>query len=425
MRYAENNPKTGMFSCVWILEFDAERKNIMVKKLKDGIWWNGVYDEKLRVFDIIVPAEHGTTYNAYTVKGSEKVALIDTAKAQFEEEYFDNLQQIISPEKVDYIVVNHTEPDHSGSVEKLLEMNPQAEVLGSVAAIGFLKEITNRAFKSRTVKDGDEVSLGDKTLRFISAPNLHWPDTMFTYIPEDKALFTCDFFGAHYGEGTVLRSELTDETEYLKAVSRYFDAILSPFKPFVRKALEKIKPLPIDLICTGHGPLPDCKLPELMALYREKAQEVHPNAEKTVVLAYVSAYGYTKEMAGAIRKGVEEAGVAVHAYNLAQDDTSALAQDLLYADGILLGSPTFLGDALKPVYDLSTTMLPTVHGGKQAAAFGSYGWTGEAVPNLTQRLKQLKMQVSEGIRFRFRSSAEQLKACEAFGRDFAARVKAV
>lgn len=394
----------------------------MIKELKKGIWWNGIYDRELAVFDIIMTTEFGTTYNAYTIKGSEKTALIETAKHAFEEEYFAAVAQITPLDKVDYIIVNHTEPDHSGSMEKLLQRNPNAQVVGSMAAIGFLKEITNLEFNSRVVKDGEEISLGDKTLRFISAPNLHWPDSMYTYIPEDKVIFTCDSFGAHYGAGPILRSELQDEEGYMRAAKYYFDVIMSPFKSFMRKAMEKISALPIDMICTGHGPVLDSHIPELLAHYKDWAAEKNPNTGKTVVMAYVSAYGYTRAMAKAIKKGMEEAGAVVHAYDLVEDDTAALEEDLLYADGLLFGSPTILGDALKPIYDLSSTLLPTIHGGKQAAAFGSYGWTGEAVPNLTERLKQLKMKVSEGLRFRFHPSTAELTACEAFGKDFAAKV---
>lgn len=395
----------------------------MIKELKKGIWWNGIYDRALEVFDIIMTTEFGTTYNAYTIKGSEKTALIETAKSQFEEAYFSNVAQITPLDKIDYIVVNHTEPDHSGSIEKLLALSPGAEVVGSMAAIGFLKEITNLDFKCRVVKDGEEISLGDKTLRFISVPNLHWPDSMYTYIPQDQVIFTCDSFGAHYGAGPILRSELADEEGYLRAAKYYFEVIMSPFKPFVRKAMEKIKDLPIDMICTGHGPVLDSHIPELMACYKDWSSDKNPNQGKTVVIAYVSAYGYTRAMAKAIQEGIEAEGVAVHAYDLVEE-TAGIDENLLYADGLLLGSPTILGDALKPIYDLSSTMLPTTHSGKQAAAFGSYGWTGEAVANLTQRLGQLKMKVSDGIRVRFNPSAAELEACRVFGKEFAEKVNA-
>lgn len=394
----------------------------MIRKLKDNVWWNGVFDRALETFDIIMTTEFGTTYNAYTVKGSEKTALVETAKKSFQTEYFDNLKELLGDGKIDYIIVNHTEPDHSGSLEDLIRLHPDVEVVGSTAALNFVKEIINRPFNAHPVRDGDEISLGDKTLRFIAAPNLHWPDSMYTYLVEDRLLFTCDSFGAHYGAEDIMRSDVRNEADYMKAAKYYFDMILGPFKPFMLKAIEKIEPLQIDMICTGHGPVLDTKIPELIDIYRDWCRDENPNGGKTVVIAYVSAYGYTRRMAQLIAQGIEEAGAAVQMYDLVEDDRSTLFDALYYADGVLLGSPTILGDALKPIYDLSTTMLPTVHGGKQAAAFDSYGWTGEAVPNLTERLRQLKMKVTDGLRFKFKPSEDEEAQCIAFGREFGKKV---
>lgn len=398
------------------------RKGRNIMELKNGIFWNGVLDRDLRVFDIIMETEFGTTYNSYVVKGSEKTALIETAKATFWEEYLERVRAITEISEIDYIIVDHTEPDHAGSAAKLLEMNPEIEVVGTTSALNFLGQIMNRPFKSHVVKDGDTLSLGDKTLQFLIVPNLHWPDTMYTYIPEDKTLFTCDSFGAHYCCDGILRSRVEDEEGYLRAAKYYFDCILGPFKTFMNKALDRVEQLDVDLICPGHGPVLDTGLREFYKTYREWSRIENPNANKTVVLAYVSAYGYTRMMAKEIAEGIRAQGADARLYDLVEDDCAKLGDDLLYADGILLGSPTILGDALKPIYDLSSTLLPTIHGGKQAAAFGSYGWTGEAVPNLTQRLQQLKMKVSDGLRLRFLPSAEELEQCREFGKAFAQKV---
>lgn len=391
-------------------------------ELKPGIHYVGILDRDLRVFDIIMETKFGTTYNSYVVQGGEKTALIETAKATHLEEYLEKVQAVTPIDKIDYIVVNHTEPDHAGSAAKLLELNPNIEVVGTVGAIGFLQQIVNAPFRSRKVKEGDSLDLGGKTLQFMVVPNLHWPDTMYTYLPEDKALFTCDSFGAHYCCEGILRSKVENESDYLGAAKYYFDNILGPFKPFMNKALDRVEMMELSMICPGHGPVLDTGLNDLFRIYREWSKQENPNTEKTVVMAYVSAYGYTAQMAQAIAEGIRSKGVAVKSYDLVTDDTADLSQQLLWADGILLGSPTILGDALKPIYDLSTTMLPTIHGGKHAAAFGSYGWSGEAVPNLTQRLTQLKMKVTEGLRLRFRPSGEELAQCRAFGEDFAGQL---
>lgn len=392
-------------------------------ELKQGIEYVGVLDRDLRVFDIIMETEFGTTYNSYVVKGSEKTALIETAKAKFWDEYLGKVQAAVDVKKIDYLVLDHTEPDHAGSAAKLLELNPDIEVIATSGAINFLSQIVNKPFKSRAVKEGEEIDLGGKTLRFMIVPNLHWPDTMYTYLPEDKVLFTCDSFGSHYCCEGILRSKVENEEGYLRAAKYYFDNILGPFKPFMNKALDRVEAMDIDMICPGHGPVLDTGLQDFYKTYRQWSKIENPNKEKTVVMAYVTAYGYTGMMAQAIAEGIRSRGVIVKSFDLVTDDCSGLSAELLHADGILLGSPTILGDALKPIYDLSTTMLPTIHGGKQAAAFGSYGWSGEAVPNLTQRLQQLKMKVSDGLRLRFMPSGEELEQCRAFGEEFAAKVK--
>lgn len=388
-------------------------------ELKKDIYYNGVFDKDLKVFDIIMETEFGTTYNSYTVVGSEKTALIETAKEVFKEKYISDVEELVGVKNVDYIIVNHTEPDHSGSIAKLIEMNPNIEIIGTTAAISNLKAILNKPFNSRVVKDGEMLSLGNKTLKFIMAPNLHWPDTMYTYIEEDKLLFTCDSFGAHYGTEGILRSKVKNDEDYFKALKYYFDMILGPFIPFMRRTMDKIADMKIDMICTGHGPILDSHIDEVFEKYREWTKEPSKREKPLVVIPYVTAYGYTKEMALAIAKGVESKNAEAKLYDLVEDDCTDLNADLFAASGILLGSPTILSDALAPIYNLCAEMLPVTHGGKKAAAFGSYGWTGEAVGNLTERLKQLKMKVTDGLKIRFRASEEEIKICEDFGASFA------
>lgn len=236
---------------------EMERYRMKTLKLKNNLYWAGILDPNLDVFDIIMETEFGTTYNSYLLKGSEKTVLFETAKAKFMDEYIDKVTLLTNIEDIDYIVMNHTEPDHAGSAVKLMEMNPDITLIGTQMAIDFMKEITNMEFAYIVAKDGNTLSLGDKTLKFISAPNLHWPDTMFTYIPEDKVLITCDSFGAHYSSEEILHSKITDNEGYMSALKYYFDNILGPFKPYMLKAIDKIKDLDIDIICTGHGPVLD------------------------------------------------------------------------------------------------------------------------------------------------------------------------
>jgi len=394
-------------------------KNLQLTK---DLFWTGVLDPDLRIFDIIMETEFGTTYNSYILKGSEKTALIETAKAVFFDDYCTAVESVKKLSEIDYIVVNHTEPDHAGSIEKLLDINPDITVVGSQPAILFLKHILNREFKSITVKDNDTLSLGDKTLRFFILPNLHWPDTMYTYVAEDKLLFTCDSFGAHYSFEGVLRSKLTgkDEADYKRALKEYFDAIIYPFrKPYMTNALQRIEGLDIDMILTGHGPVLDSHIKETIRLYQEWTSDVNPNRKKTVIIPYVSAYGYTKEIAEIIKSGIEAAGdIDVRAYDMVEHKTDDVLQEIEYADGVLFGSPTILGDALKPIWDIVTSMNYPMFKGKLASAFGSYGWSGEAVGNLIERLKQIRLNVADGFRVRFKPGSKDRKNAYEYGLNF-------
>lgn len=391
-----------------------------ILKLRDHFYWTGIVDDQLRVFDIIMYTEFGTTYNSYVMQAGDQTILFETAKAKFFDEYLEKLKQITDVDKFDYLVVSHTEPDHAGSVEKLLEINPGMKIISTGCAAGFLKEIVNGDFTSIPVKDNQEMKIGDKTLRFLIVPNLHWPDTMYTYIEEEQILITCDSFGSHYGVEDVLVSKVTDREGYMRAAKYYFDNIIGPFKPYMKKALDRVRELDISMICTGHGPVLDEKIDFMLDTYEEWCTVINPNEKKTVVIPYVSAYGYTKELAEAIAQGIRESGdIDVRCYDLVEADQAKVLEELGFADGFLLGSPTILGEALKPVWDLTTSIFAGTHGGKLAGAFGSYGWSGEAVPHLIERLKQLKMRVpDEGYRVRFKPGKEDLIDAHDYGYNF-------
>jgi NADH oxidase (H2O-forming) len=395
-------------------------------KLKDNFYWLGVQDPELKVFDVIMTTEFGSSYNSYLLKGSKKTALFETAKVKFMDEYFDKLGELVNVSEIDYLIVNHTEPDHAGAIGKLIEMNPDITVVGSQMAITFLKEITNGEFKSHVIKDGESLSLGDKTLRFINAVNLHWPDAMYTYIEEDKTLVSCDSFGVHYTFEEVLVSKLRAKGEetyqgYLGAVYYYYACIMKPFRSFVLQAINRIKNLEIDMICTGHGPVLDDNPWEIIHLYEEWAAAPLANAKKTVVIPYVSAYGYTKALAEKIAEGIMSAGdYKATLFDMVEADQDEVIAQMLTADGLLMGTPTMVGDALEPIADLLLRVHPIQVAGKPASAFGSYGWSGEGVPNILVRMGQLRMKVfEEGYKVRFNPSTIQQEGAFAFGKRFA------
>ena len=390
------------------------------KKLTDDFTWVGTLDPELRIFDIVVKTEHGSSYNSYLLQSDKANVLFEASKEKFYDEYIDTVSNICPIENIDYLVVSHTEPDHTGTIERMLDLNPNLKVVLSFAANGFLKEIVNRDYDAMVVKDGDEIDLGNKTLKFIMAPNLHWPDTMFTYIPEEKILVTCDAFGGHYCDEGITDDNLKDKDEYIEAVRFYFDSILAPFKKDVVNGYNKIKDLDIDIIANGHGPVIVENPQEIIDLYKELAIDENPYKSPLVVIPYVSAYGYTKMLAEKISEGIQAAGdIEVRLHDMVYADQSVVLKELQYSDGFLLGSPTMVGEALEPIWEITGKMNAKMYGGKVASAFGSYGWTGEAVPHLMQRLEQIKVKVyKDGLKFRFKPNDDQLKEAYEFGKGF-------
>lgn len=390
----------------------------------NALSWVGACDPDLRIFDIVMETEFGTTYNAYVLKGSEKTAVFETVKAKFFDTYLENLKTVIEPSQIDYIIVNHTEPDHAGSVARLLELAPLATVVGTTHAIKYMSEIVNAPFKSLVVKDGDTLSLGDKTIRFIAAPCLHWPDSMYSYIEEDRTLVTCDSFGAHYSDERIFKSELeaTREDDYIKAYKYYYDMIMGPFKPFVLKALAKIEDLEIDFICPGHGMILDrSNMTKFINLYKEWSM---PTSRPTpsIVIAYVSAYGYTEKLAQEIQKGIlsTEFKGDVLIYDLVTADFDEVLREAGMAKGLLIGSPTILADTLPPIWKLLTSLNPVIHKGITAGCFGSYGWSGEAPKYIHERLHQLKFNTPlEPLRILFNPSESNLAEAFKYGVNFA------
>lgn len=395
--------------------------------INSDLFWVGALDPDLKIFDIIMETKFGTTYNSYLLKGSEGIALFETVKAKFFDEHLEKIKSLIDPKDINYIVVNHTEPDHAGSVATLLDYAPNATVIGSNLAIKYLTEIINRPFKSHVVKDGETLSLGNKTLKFLSVPQLHWPDTMYTYILEDEVLVTCDSFGAHYSDERILKSALEPEKEddYIEAYNYYFSMIMGPFKSFVLKALNKIKDLPLSYICPGHGLVLDkSNIQKYTDLYKEWSQT--PKREKpSIVIPYVSSYGYTETLAYKIKEGIEAAdeNVDVLIYDLVHTEIPTVVEEISQCCGLLVGSPTLLADTLPPIWNLLSSLNPIIHRGLPASCFGSYGWSGEALKNIEQRFNQLKFNIPvPPLGIIFKPSEEELKKAFDFGYSFAKEV---
>lgn len=392
-------------------------------KLKDNFYWIGIQDAQLRVFDIIMETKFGTTYNSYLLKTNEGVVLFETAKAKFFDDYLEKIQEYCHIEEISYIIVEHTEPDHSGSIERLLELNPNITIVSTMIAANYLKEITNKEFNSKIVKDNEEMTIGEYSFKFLSVPNLHWPDTMYTYIKELNTLVTCDSFGAHYAHDGVLLSTVENKADYQEALDYYFNMILGPFKPFMLKALKKIEGLTIEMIAPGHGPVLDQDIKEIQEHYNQLCQP-KPDHQPKVVIPFVSAYGYTQTMAETIAEVLKDNGIEAAIYDLTEADRDHVITEMKQADGIMYGCPTLLNDALPPIYDVMNSIITAYDGVKVVSAFGDYGWTGEAVGNMMTRLKQQKHKiVDEGYRVKFKPSTQQIEEIKAYALNFAEHLK--
>ena len=383
--------------------------------------WIGVLDYDIRTFDIVMQTDFGTTYNSYFINAGKK-AVVEVAKEKFWNTYLAKLQSVTKPEEIQYIILDHTEPDHSGSLRNLLQLSPLATVVGSGNAIRYLEDIVNMPFRSLVVKDGDTLDLGNKTLKFFSTPNLHWPDSIFTYIIEDKVLFSCDPFGAHYCDYDLF-NDMSDE--YLEAFKYYFDVILKPFSRFMVKAIDKIRPLEINFICTGHGPVHRENSRKIIDLTEKYSHEylklTQDKTKKNILIAYTSAYGYTKKAAGLIASGIlERDGFNVDVVDIENIDPGDLDGKLAVSNGILIGSPTINQNTVMPVYKIFALINPLRDKGKLGGVFGSYGWSGEAPKIILDNLKNLKLNViEETALFKFSPDGPKEEPLMEFGRMFA------
>jgi len=395
-----------------------------IVSITNDVKWIGIKDPDLVTFDIVMETRYGTTYNSYFINASKKT-IIDTAKDKYKDDYLTKVTSVVKPNEIEYIITNHTEPDHSGSIKYLLKIAPQATVVGSGQALNYLSDMLDEPFKSLQVRDGDILDLGSKKIRFIGASNLHWPDSIYTYLEEDKILFTCDSFGAHFCHDALFDDLVGD---YQQAFKYYFDVILKPYSKFMLKAIEKIRLLNINCICPGHGPILRSTWKQVVDLTAKLSEEYiaslsHDN--KNVLIAYVSAYGYTREMAKYIADGIK---LSSH-FNVDLTDIEhillgELEEKIVRSDAIIIGSPTIIQNILMQVYKMFALINPIRDRGKLAAAFGSYGWSGEAVGIIQNHLKQLKLNVMEvDMKAKFFPYNEKAIQLIEFGKNIADQLK--
>ena len=361
---------------------------MLARKIKEHIYWMGSVDWDSRLFDSLIPLPDGTSYNAYLIEGSEKTVLLDTVNPPMANELMAQLEGV---SKIDYIVSQHAEQDHSGTIPQVLEKYPDAKVISTPKAKGLLVDLLQIPEEFFiTVKDGETLSLGDKTLKFIYAPWVHWPETMVTYLEEDKILFSCDFFGSHIATTDLY---VTDDSRIYEPAKRYFAEIMMPFRSVIKKNLDKLAPYDIDMIAPGHGqifPRPAF----IMDAYRDW---VLGPLRNTVVLPYVTMHESTKQMVDHLISALVEKGVRVEKFNLAVTDIGKLAMALVDAATIVVGTPTVL--AGPHPYAVNATFLANALRPKTKflSIIGSYGWGGKTVETLAGMIPNLKVEVIDPV----------------------------
>jgi len=337
-------------------------------------------------FDIEFGLQNGTTYNSFLIRG-EKTALVDTSHAKFRELYLETLKGQIDPAEIDYIVISHTEPDHSGLVKDVLELAPNATVVGAKVALAFLDDLVHQPFERMQVKNGDQLDLGNgHVLEFVNAPNLHWPDTIFTYDHKSQVLFTCDAFGLHY-----CSDDLYDED--LAAISPdfrfYYECLMAPNARSVLSAMKRMDNLPeITTVATGHGPLLRHNVAELTDRYRRWSQE-KSQSETMVAVFYMSDYGYSDRLSQAIARGITKTGVAVEMMDLRAADPQEVNELVSRARGIVIGMPPASGT--KQAQAALGTILATINDKQAIGLFESYGGDDEPIDTLSTRLQDLEL----------------------------------
>lgn len=361
-----------------------------MKQLKPNVYEVGAVDWDRRLFDEMIPLPDGTSYNAYLIKGSEKTALLDTVDPTKTDVLIENLVEV-GVDRIDYVIAHHGEQDHSGAIPDILMLYPDAKVVTNPKCKGMLIDLLNIADdKFITVDDGQTLSLGNKTLQFVYVPWVHWPETLGTFLQEDNIFFSCDFFGSHLATSSLF---VDDQAVVYEAAKRYYAEIMMSFRAAIKKNLEKIKALEIEMIAPSHGPVYD-KPEFIINAYKDWVSD---RVKNEVVLPYVSMHDSTRKMVEHFVGALIKRGITVRQFNLSVTDIGKLAISLVDAATIVVGSPTVLSGA-HPVVAyaaiLTNTLRPKT---KFASIIGSYGWGGRMVEQLTGLLSNLKVEIIEPV----------------------------
>jgi len=386
---------------------------VLNREIRPGLFSVGAIDWDRRLFDALIPLPDGTSYNSYLVRGGEKTALIDAVDATKAAGLIENLRSL-GVERIDFVVAQHAEQDHSGGLPELLQAYPEAKVLGSARCLELLREFgLAAADRMREVKDGEMLELGGKSLQFISAPWVHWPDTILTYLPEQRILFSCDFLGSHLATSDLFAE---DEAAVYASAKRYYAEIMMPFRQHIRRHLERIGGMQVDVIAPSHGPVHG-RPQFILDAYREWSSDA---VKDLVVLPYVSMHGSTRVMVDYLADALIARGVQVRRFDLTAFDTGHLAEALVDAATVVIGTPTILGGAHPlALYAavLANALRPKA---RYATIIGSFGWGGKMLEQITEALPNLKLQFLDPVVARGLPKEEDYKALDRLADEIAA-----
>ncbi len=390
-------------------------------KIADNVYWVGAIDWNLRIYHNTYSTHHGTTYNSYLIM-DDKIALVDAVYGPFGEEMVEHIREITPPAQISYVIVNHSEPDHSGSLPAFMKLVPNARILCTAKCKDYLENLYFPDWEFTTVKTGDEISLGRKTLRFIEAPMMHWPDTMFTYIREDSLLLSNDAFGQHMASSQRFEDEVDGDIVW-EEVAKYFANTLYPFTALIKRKIEEIKGsgLPIKMIAPSHGVIWRKDPYRVIDKYLYWAEG---KAEQKVLVAYDTMWESTASMARAIAEGIQHAGIGVKLCQLSVSDLSDVHIDVLESKGLIVGSSTVNNMVLPAVAPFLEELKGLRPKKKVACAFGSHGWGGGAVKVIEKALQQAGIDIIQpGLMVKYAPSPEELGRCREFGKRLAEAVK--
>jgi len=396
----------------------------MAFKIKDSITWVGKIDWELRKFHGEELSTHrGSSYNSYLIQDA-KTVLIDTVWRPFDQEFVEHLKQVIDLKKIDYIIANHGEPDHSGSLAALLREIPGTPVYCTANAVKSLKGQYHQDWNFQVVKTGDKLNIGAKDLVFIEAPMLHWPDTMFCYLSGDNILFSNDAFGQHFAS-ELMYNDLVDQCELFQEAIKYYANILTPFSMLVDKKIKEVigLNLPVAMICPSHGII---WRKDPLQIVNKYVQWAGNYQENQITIMYDSMWNGTRKMAEAIAEGIKaaNAAVAVKIYQCARSDKSDILTEIFKSKALLVGSPTVNRGILSAVGGALEEVKGLGFKNKKAAAFGTYGWSGESVKIITEKLKEAGFEIAhDGLRANWNPDQQAIQGCIALGKEVAVKLR--